>query len=179
MQPRHVKGVPMPRSRTPIRAHGYRQAGTKLYPSAWKSAAMRPDGRWQAGTRKHPLASRGHPWALMVTRKLGEGCIARGKACGPRVRSIPGNDGKVHRFAGRARPCALIDARIKPEGPSNPRRRTLPLVLFDTVIDGRAALDRPDGRLASRGERRVRHEARPLSGEMGAARSPTTCPSSA
>jgi hypothetical protein len=43
---------------------------------------MRPDGRWQAGTRNHPFASRGHPWTLMVTRKRREGCIARGK--GPR-----------------------------------------------------------------------------------------------
>src|ERR1700722_17795109 len=35
-----------------------------------------------------------------------------------------------------------------PEGTSDSRRRPPPLVRFDTVIGGRAALDRPDARLA-------------------------------
>ena len=81
---------------------------------------MRPDGHRQAGTRNHPFARRGHPWARMGTRKRREGCVARGKACGHRVGSIPGSDGKVHRFEGRARPCALIDARIRRRAPAIP-----------------------------------------------------------
>jgi len=78
---------------------------------------MRPDGHWQAGTRKHPFASCGHPWALMVPRKRREGCIARGTACGHRVASTPASEGKAHRFADRARPCALIEVRIRRRAP--------------------------------------------------------------
>jgi hypothetical protein len=99
---------------------------------------MRPHGHRQTVTWEHPFARGGQPWPLMVTTKRRERCLPRRKARGHRVRSIAGNDGKVHPFAGCATPWALIDATIEPEGLSDPGRRTLPLVLFDTVIDGRA-----------------------------------------
>src|ERR1700722_20107970 len=115
-----MKDVPVPRSRTPIGPHGYGQGGTRIDPWARRPVAMRPDGHRRAGTRNHPFASRGHPWALMGTRKRREGCVALGKALGHRVGSIPGSDGKVHRFEGCARPCALIDARIRRRAPAIP-----------------------------------------------------------
>ena len=160
-----MKDVPVPRSRTPIGPHGCGQAGTRIYPWAGRPVAMRPDGHRQAGTRNHPFASRGHPRALMGTRKRREGCVARGKACRHRVGSIPGSDGKVHRFEGRARPCALIDGQI--------RRRAAPIPEEAAAFGALRYRHRREGRTrsprcATRSERWASGSAvkgRPLSGE--------------
>jgi hypothetical protein len=141
-----MKDVPVPRSRTPTWPHGCGQAGTRIYPWARRPLAMRPDGHRRAGTRNHPFASRGHPWALMGTRKRREGCVAQGKGLRPsdRIDSGKRREGAPLRGSRQAvRPHRRPD---QPEGSSDSRRRPPPLVRFDTLIGGRAVLDCPDAR---------------------------------
>src|ERR1700722_10327092 len=135
-----MKDVPVPRSRTPIGPHGYGQAGTRIDHGPggpWPCGLMGAGEPAQGTTLSRVADTHGPSWARGNDEK---DASLLGKACGHRVGSIPGSDGKVHRFEGRARPCALIDAPIRRQGSSDSRRRPPPLVRFDTVIGGRAVL---------------------------------------
>jgi hypothetical protein len=85
-----------------------------------------------------------------------------GKACGHRVGSVPAREGKAHRFADRARPCAVIDAPIRRRALSDPRRGSLPSVSSIQSSTGEPysiAPTRDSLRVPSVG---VRHEGPPL-----------------
>jgi hypothetical protein len=87
-----------------MRLHGDRQADRRLWPSASRPAAVRPPRGWQAGTRKHPFASRGQPCRLIATKKQREGGIPRRRATAigsdgrrePREARVPSRDGPGH-----------------------------------------------------------------------------------
>ena len=134
-------------------------------PMGPEAVAMRPDGHRRAGTRDHPFAGRGHPWALMGTRKRREGRVARGKASDHRVASIPGNDGKVHRFEGRARPSPSSTRRSAGGLQRSPKKAaTLGALRYRHRREGRTR----SPRCATRSERWAAGSAvkgRPLSGE--------------
>src|SRR3984957_16885447 len=87
-----------------------------------------PGGLWSCGltdtgeqtqetTRSRVADTHGPSWARGNDEK---DASLLGKGCGHRVGSIPGSDGKVHRFEDRARPCALIDAPISRRAPAIP-----------------------------------------------------------
>src|SRR5580698_9413620 len=108
-----MKDVPAPRSRTPIGPHGYGQAGTRIDPWArrlWPCGLVDTAKQAQGTTLSRVADTHGPSWARGNDEK---DASLPGKACGRRVASIPGSDEKVHRFEGRARPCALIDAQIR------------------------------------------------------------------
>ena len=161
-----MKDVPVPRSRTPIGPHGCGQAGTRIYPWARRPVAMRPDGHRQAGTRNHPFAGRGHPWALMGTRKRREGCVARGQGLRPsgRIDSGKRREGAPLRGSRQAmRPHRRADSA---GGLQRFPKKAAPSVRFDTVIGGRALRDRPDAPTRSaRWASGSAVKGRPLSGE--------------
>jgi hypothetical protein len=118
----------MPRSRAPIGPHGPGQAGSRMCPLARRPVAMRPDGHQQAGTRKYPFASCGHPWAVMVTRKRREGCIARGKGLRPSDRMDPSERGEGATPRGSREAMRPHRRADEPEGSSDRRRGPLPSV---------------------------------------------------
>src|SRR5580698_946353 len=127
----------------------------------WPCGLMDTGERAQGTTLSRVADTHGPSWARGNDEK---DASLLGKACGHRVGSIPGSDEKVHRFEGCARPCALIDAQIRLEGSSDSRRGPPPLMRFDTVIGGRAVVDRPDARLAPRAGRRGPREGSSLVG---------------
>src|SRR5580698_6637719 len=83
----------------------------------WTCGLMDTGEQAQGTTPSRVADTHGPSWARGNDTK---DASLLGKACGHRVGSIPGSDGKVHRFEGRARPCALIDAPISRADPSIP-----------------------------------------------------------
>ena len=128
MQPNGMKDVPIPRSRTSIGPHGRGHAVTRMCPLARRPVAMRPDGHPQAGARRYPFASCGHPWALRVPRKRREGCIARGQGLRPSGRIDSSERGECAPLRGSREAMRPHRRADEPEASSDRRRRPLPSV---------------------------------------------------
>jgi hypothetical protein len=169
------KDVPIPRSGTSIWAEGCKQAAGRRYPSR---ARGHPSGLMASG--KQPQGSTGR---LDVCIHAASWMPASGQKESPfrASRTLTGPHGReettrrMHRSEKGLGPSGRLDSRKGREGctasrvapghaPSSTRgsggriqrstKKASPLVLIDAIIEGRAALDRPDGRLASRDERR-------------------------
>ena len=128
----------------------------------WPCGLMDTGKQAQGTTRSRVADTHGPSWARGNDEK---DASLGGKACGHRVGSIPGSDGKVHRFEGRARPCALIDAPIRRRAPTIPEEgRRLGALRYRHRREGRTR----SPRCATRSERWASGFAvkgRPLSGE--------------
>ena len=132
-------------TRAAMRSHGSRQAGQRIDPSR---ARGRPWGLMDPGKQGYgrlpwpavvrpcgPMNARMQAQGRLLSPDAGthgtswpQGSDGRVNPSGPRLVAM-GSDRfgeatrRVHPFAGRGRPCALIDVGIGPEGRGDPRRR--------------------------------------------------------
>ena len=126
-------------SRTPMRSHGYGQAGIGTDPSAAFVAPMRLHECQDAGTRKAPFAGCGHPWDLMAAGKRRDGCIPRGQGVRPSDPIDPGKrrEGCTPLRAASARPPHRRRDRVG--GTWRSTKKASRLGLVDPCIGGKAS----------------------------------------
>ena len=135
----HEKDLSIGPRRTSIRAKGYSQVARRMYPSRDRGhpsglmvtgkqaegSIPRPGGllrcslmdagkQAQGSTLSRAADTHGPSWSQGNDEK--DASLGR-KACAHRVTSTPATEGKAHRFADRARPCALIEVRIRRRAP--------------------------------------------------------------